>query len=141
MLPLKRQRFVEEYLKDCNATQAAIRAGYSPHTANEQGSQLLRILSVQQAIAEAQKQIQEKSGLRPEDVIRGLQVEALDRSEGSTAAARVSAWSWIGKNLGMFIDRHRLEGGVTLEFVEEIVEVPADETHSFPYNGERVKSL
>ncbi len=37
----KQARFVEEYLIDLNATQAAIRAGYSAKTANEQGAQLL----------------------------------------------------------------------------------------------------
>lgn len=37
----KQNRFVEEYLIDLNATQAAIRAGYSPRTAQEQGSQNL----------------------------------------------------------------------------------------------------
>ena len=48
----KQQRFVDEYLIDLNATQAAIRAGYSVKTANEQGSQNLAKLSIQQAIAE-----------------------------------------------------------------------------------------
>jgi phage terminase small subunit len=37
----KQARFVEEYLLDLNATQAATRAGYSKKTANEQGAQLL----------------------------------------------------------------------------------------------------
>lgn len=37
----KQSRFVAEYLKDCNGTQAAIRAGYSKRTANEQASRLL----------------------------------------------------------------------------------------------------
>ena len=41
----KQKRFVEEYLIDLNATQAAIRAGYSPKTANEQGTQNLAKLS------------------------------------------------------------------------------------------------
>ena len=36
-LPTKQRRFVAESLKDLNATQAAIRAGYSKKTANEQG--------------------------------------------------------------------------------------------------------
>jgi len=40
-LPPRRQRFVEEYLIDLNATQAAIRAGYSPRTARSIGSRLL----------------------------------------------------------------------------------------------------
>lgn len=38
----KHARFVDEYLKDLNATQAAIRAGYSPKTAGVQGSTLLK---------------------------------------------------------------------------------------------------
>lgn len=46
----KRQAFVIEYLKDFNGTQAAIRAGYSPRTANEQAAQLLAILSIQEEI-------------------------------------------------------------------------------------------
>ncbi|MFC1551159.1 terminase small subunit [Candidatus Latescibacterota bacterium] len=37
----KQERFVWEYLKDLNATQAAIRTGYSPKSARKQGSRLL----------------------------------------------------------------------------------------------------
>lgn len=50
----KQQRFVEEYLVDLNATQAAIRAGYSEKTAAEQGYQLLQNPSVSAAIVAAQ---------------------------------------------------------------------------------------
>ena len=46
----KQLRFVSEYLIDLNATQSAIRAGYSPHTANEQGARLLAHASVRKAI-------------------------------------------------------------------------------------------
>ena len=42
-LTAKRQRFVEEYLVDLNATQAAVRAGYSEHTAGEIGAENLGI--------------------------------------------------------------------------------------------------
>ena len=49
----KQKQFVEEYLIDLNATQAAIRAGYSPQTAQEQGYQLLQKTSVQSAIGKA----------------------------------------------------------------------------------------
>lgn len=45
--------FVQEYLKDLNATQAAIRAGYSRKTAQEQGSRLLSNVMVAKAIEEA----------------------------------------------------------------------------------------
>lgn len=49
-LTAKQQRFVDEYLVDLNATQAAARAGYSKKTANEQGSRLLANVSVSAAI-------------------------------------------------------------------------------------------
>lgn len=49
-LTAKQQRFVDEYLIDLNATQAATRAGYSKKTANEQGSRLLANVSVSAAI-------------------------------------------------------------------------------------------
>lgn len=49
----KQKKFVEEYLIDLNATQSAIRAGYSPKTANEQGARLLANVSIQEAISKA----------------------------------------------------------------------------------------
>ena len=48
----KQQAFCDEYLIDLNATQAAIRAGYSKKTAMEQGYQLLQKTSVQEYIAD-----------------------------------------------------------------------------------------
>ena len=49
----KRARFAEEYSVDLNATQAAIRAGYSEKTAASQGERLLRNVEIAAAIAEA----------------------------------------------------------------------------------------
>ena len=46
----KQQRFVEEYLIDLNATQAAIRAGYSEKTADSIGLQLLRKTQVSEQL-------------------------------------------------------------------------------------------
>lgn len=53
-LPPKRQRFVDEYLIDLNATQAAIRAGYSAGAAKVTGCRLLADANVRSAIAEGQ---------------------------------------------------------------------------------------
>jgi len=50
----KQARFAEEYLVDCNATQAAIRAGYSARTARSQGQRLLTNVDVAAAIVEVQ---------------------------------------------------------------------------------------
>ncbi|MCF6688998.1 terminase small subunit [Raoultella terrigena] len=54
-LTAQQRLFVAEYLKDGNATQAAIRAGYSKKTAEQIGYQLLQKTSVAQAIAQQQK--------------------------------------------------------------------------------------
>ena len=64
----KQQRFVDEYLIDLNATQAAIRAGYSVKTANEQGSQNLAKLSIQQAIAEQMAERSKRTGINQDRV-------------------------------------------------------------------------
>ena len=48
----KQEMFCKEYIIDLNATQAAIRAGYSEKTANEQGCQNLAKLNIQERIAE-----------------------------------------------------------------------------------------
>jgi len=53
MLTPKQQMFVREYLVDLNATQAAIRAGYSPKTANEQSCRLLVNVKIANAIQKA----------------------------------------------------------------------------------------
>lgn len=55
-LPKRRAAFVAEYLIDLNGTQAAIRAGYSPHTANEQAAQLLADVSVAAHVERAKAQ-------------------------------------------------------------------------------------
>lgn len=47
----KQQAFCEEYMIDLNGTQAAIRAGYSENSANEQASQLLAKLNIQEEVA------------------------------------------------------------------------------------------
>lgn len=68
----KQQRFVDEYLIDLNATQASIRAGYSVKTANEQGSQNLAKLSIQQAIAEQMAERSKRTGINQDRVVLEL---------------------------------------------------------------------
>ncbi|AVS68142.1 terminase [Paracidovorax avenae] len=65
----KQQRFIDEYLIDLNGTQAAIRAGYSAHTAAEQSYDLLRRPQIQAAIAEARKAQQERTQISADRVV------------------------------------------------------------------------
>lgn len=57
----KQQRFVEEYSVDCNATQAAVRAGYSQKNADKIGPELLGKTRVKEAIAKKQKSLSVKA--------------------------------------------------------------------------------
>lgn len=59
----KQQMFVDEYLIDLNATQAAIRAGYSIKTAHSQGPRLLENVAVAAAIKAAMKARSEKTNI------------------------------------------------------------------------------
>ena len=68
----KQERFVAEYLIDLNATQAAIRAGYSEKTADKQGSQLLGKTSIAQAIAAAKSKRDKRTGITQDKVVAEL---------------------------------------------------------------------
>lgn len=68
----KQQRFCEEYLIDLNAAQAAIRAGYSPVRAKEQGYQLLHTPSLEREIARAMAERSKRTGVNADRVVREL---------------------------------------------------------------------
>ena len=68
----KQARFVDEYLVDLNATQAAIRAGYSAKTAAAIGSENLKKPEIAAAIAERQAKVAEKAGVTVERIVAEL---------------------------------------------------------------------
>ncbi len=68
----KQARFVEEYLVDLNATQAAIRTGYSVKNADKIGPELLGKTRVAQAVAEAIRARSERTEITADDVLKEL---------------------------------------------------------------------
>lgn len=68
----KQKRFVAEYLVDLNATQAAIRAGYSEKRASEIGYQLLQKTTVQAEIRKAMADREERTGVTQDWVVQEL---------------------------------------------------------------------
>jgi phage terminase small subunit len=68
----KQERFVEQYLIDLNATQAAIRAGYSRKTANKVGPRLLVNVGVAAAVAEGKKRLTAKLEITADRVLLEL---------------------------------------------------------------------
>ncbi|MHB8084268.1 MAG: terminase small subunit [Dehalococcoidia bacterium] len=68
----KREQFPSEFIKDCNATAAAKRSGYSVKTAYSQGQRLLKDVEIQAAIALVRQELSIKTGITPEKVIQGF---------------------------------------------------------------------
>ncbi|MGA8036478.1 MAG: terminase small subunit [Candidatus Acidiferrales bacterium] len=68
----KRKRFAEEYAVDCNGTQAAVRAGYSPKTASAQASRLLRNAKVRAAIEGLLAEETRRAELTADEIINGI---------------------------------------------------------------------
>jgi len=68
----KQLRFVEQYLIDLNATQAAIRAGYSPKTARQTAAENLSKPDIAAAIASRSQRVNTSAELKAEDVLREL---------------------------------------------------------------------
>jgi phage terminase small subunit len=111
-LNAKRAAFVREYLIDLNATQAAIRAGYSPRSARVTGTRLLADAAIQARVQTAQAELSEHALVTAQDVVKGLRREA---ENADSASARVAAWAHLGKHLGMFTDKTEHTGGLRIE--------------------------
>ncbi|MBR0787770.1 terminase small subunit [Bradyrhizobium manausense] len=75
-LTAKQARFIQEYLLDLNATKAAIRAGYSKRSAQEQGSQMLAQTAIKAAIDAAKVARSERTEVNADWVLRRLAEEA-----------------------------------------------------------------
>lgn len=76
-LPAKQKLFVQEYVAEANATQAAIKAGYSKATAAEQGSRLLRNVKVAEVLREMQSEQSERTQIKGDDGLKQLREIAL----------------------------------------------------------------
>ena len=68
----KREHFCQEYIKDWNAKQAAIRSGYSAKTANKQGSRLLTYVDVSQRVEYLAAQVMKRHEIEQDDIIQEL---------------------------------------------------------------------
>ena len=117
----KQERFAREYLLDLNATQAAIRAGYSPKTARSQGQRLLTNVDVQEFVRAAKTERADKVSVTAADVLKGvIEVTLLAREEGDLKTA-LKGLELQGKHLGMFTDKLQTEhsGGISITWEKE----------------------
>ena len=130
----KQERFVEEYLVDLNATQAAIRAGYSAKTAEWQGPQLLGKTHVADAIKDQRAKVSERTMRTVADVMADIGrvranamqpvVDPETGIEGMLSHKEaLKALELEGKHLGAFTERieHSGPGGSAIPTVINLV--------------------
>lgn len=125
MLTDKQKRFCEEYVVDFNATQAAIRAGYSENTANEQASRMLANVNIQEYVSELKKKVADKLEVSAEYITSKLLelsercmqgTPVLDKDGNPTGEwkfephAANKSLELLGKRIGYFEQDNRQKG-------------------------------
>lgn len=138
-LTAKQKRFCEEYIIDCNATQAAIRAGYSEKTAYSMGQRLSKKVEVKNYIDTLLENVKNDSIAEAKEVMeyltsvmRGEQKEETLKwiGEGTqtitkidvSAKERLKAAELLGKRYGIFTDKVEVDGVARVVFEEDLRE-------------------
>ena len=113
-LSTRQKAFALEYLRDRNATQAAIRAGYSPRSANAQAPQLLANPRIAAFINRKSAKAAERAEVDAAFVIGELRRVA--EQDDVSSAVKVRALELLGKHLGLLDERVRVStDGLTAE--------------------------
>ena len=139
----KQKRFCEEYLIDCNATQAAIRAGYSTKTAYSIGIENLKKPEIKNYIDEKMKELQSKTIASAEEVLEYLTSVVRGESSGTEIVIegigdgcseartmikkpsekdRLKAAELLGKRYALFTDKTDITGSVPVVLKDDVNE-------------------
>ena len=141
----KQMRFVDEWLIDFNGKQAAIRAGYSAKTAEVTAAKLLRNVKVQAEISRRQKDLQKRTEVSQDRVVKELAriafvdasvvcVTDFDKLTDDQRAAiqgikptnfgweiklcdKIKALELLGRHIGMFTDKLEVKGAIDIASV------------------------
>ncbi|MCP4948883.1 MAG: terminase small subunit [Aestuariibacter sp.] len=122
----KQEKFVQEYLVDLNATQAAIRAGYSSKTAAKIGSENLIKPDIQVAIQKQRDKMSKKAEITVEGILKQIQ-EVIDDPE-TIARDKLKALEMLAKHLGMFVNKIDIDiTCLTTELIAKILKGLTDQ--------------
>lgn len=126
----RQQLFCEEYLKDLNATKAAIRAGYSEKTAYSQGQRLLKNVEIKDRLQEIREKIQDENIATIKDIEEFLSlslngemeeevISVVAEIEGSSKVVktkkqislrdRIKAAELLGKRYGLWTEKQEVD--------------------------------
>jgi phage terminase small subunit len=142
-LTAKQRAFIDEYLIDLNATQAAIRAGYSDHTAKQMGTENLAKPVIRDALEARMKEKEEQRiakqdevleyltkvmrGETEEEVLRGVDVGVQEKTKIEVSAKdRIKAAELIGKRYATWTDKQDVSITVPV-FIDDVPEDDGDE--------------
>lgn len=127
-LTLKQQRFVDEYIISGNATQAAIKAGYSKKTANRIATENLSKPVIKTAIDKRNAEIQSEKTMDMQEVMellasiaRGETTEETVTNKGDVIETatrnsdKLKALELIGKRFGAWTDKKEISGTLDIE--------------------------
>ena len=135
-LSARQELFCLEYIKDGNATQAAVRAGYSPKQANSTGARLYANVRIRARIDELMADLQQEKIADAEEVLRYL--TSVMRGEATEEVAvgtpigteiiakhiggreQVKAAELLAKRYGLLTENVKLTGGLPVQIVDDM---------------------
>lgn len=123
-LTAKQEMFVKEYLIDLNATQAAIRAGYSKDTAKEIGCENLTKPNIADAIAKAKSKRAQKLDITADQIALNI-IRICEKAESTDQlATALKGQTDLAKLLGLIVDKSEVTGKdgaplINIKFVDD----------------------
>lgn len=131
----KQKRFCEEYIVDCNATQAYIRAGYSPKGANKLSARMMAKDGIQRYIQKLMGNKQKDTIMAQDEVLERLTSIArgekqkktimvdgnsLDVEEIPETKEQIKCLELLGKRYGSFEEKLNISGDIGVTIIEDI---------------------
>lgn len=117
----KQMNFINEYMQDMNATAAYLRAGYncSEEAARRAASRLLTNVDVKAEIEKRQQKLGEESEITVEWILKEMKDTYKKSKELGEMSAANKSLEMLGRYKGMFNDKLKLDGSVTIKKLEE----------------------
>ena len=126
----RQQLFVREYLIDCNASQAAKRAGYKSR-ANTAGHRMLSNVVIKEEINRLMSEKTKELDYSREAILEGLAREAqLSNEDGGSSSTRIQAYSQLGRLTMGELARQEQSGTLEVQWLDNVEEKEEENTQA-----------